>query len=194
MPPKAKHTKEEILSAALQLIRQEGWEALTARRLGERLGSSARPLFTLFSSMDEIRQEALKKAREAYNGYVSLALSEKSDVPHFKRVGEAYIRFSMEEPELFCLLFMRKQDTAPDLADVLPLIDENYLQIRASIEKEYGMSEEKAHWLYQHLWIYTHGIATLCTTQMCRFGVREIGDRLTEVCRSLLQTVQGEKL
>ena len=51
MPPKAKFTPEEILRAALDITREHGIGAVTARELGNRLGSSARPIFTVFKSI-----------------------------------------------------------------------------------------------------------------------------------------------
>ena len=48
MPPKPKFTKEEIVAAALELVSANGIEALTARELSAYLGSSARPIFTVF--------------------------------------------------------------------------------------------------------------------------------------------------
>ena len=59
MPPKPKFSKEEIIAAALDLVRAKGMEGLTARELGQRLGSSARPIFTVFSSMEEV-QDAVR--------------------------------------------------------------------------------------------------------------------------------------
>ena len=56
MPPKAKFTRSELIQAALDLVRSKGADALTARALGQRLGSSARPIFTVFQSMDEVWQ------------------------------------------------------------------------------------------------------------------------------------------
>lgn len=49
MPPKAKFTKEQIVNAALDIIRENGTSELTARALGKRLGSSACPIFTVGS-------------------------------------------------------------------------------------------------------------------------------------------------
>ena len=54
MPPKAKFKKNEIIETALNIVRTRGFEALTARSLGAELGSSARPIFTVFQSMDEL--------------------------------------------------------------------------------------------------------------------------------------------
>ena len=40
MPPKAKFTRAEIIEAALNIVRTDGYEALTSRALGTYLGSS----------------------------------------------------------------------------------------------------------------------------------------------------------
>ena len=70
MPPKAKFTKEEIMEAALRIVKTDGFDALTSRELGARLGSSARPIFTVFKSMEEVQQGVMKSARALYKEYV----------------------------------------------------------------------------------------------------------------------------
>ena len=55
MPPKVKITKEDILKAALDLLRQSGETALCARGLAAALGSSTQPIFSNFATMDELR-------------------------------------------------------------------------------------------------------------------------------------------
>ena len=183
MPPKAKFTKEEIVEAGLSIVREGGIDSLTARTLGDRLGSSARPIFTVCKSMDEVHQAVIGAAREVYDGYIGEGLSETLS---FKGVGAAYIRFAIVEPKLFQLLFMSEQEAIPDISGILPLIDENYNKILLSIDKDYGVKGVQAEKLYQHLWIYTHGIASLCATKMCRFTEEEIGGMMTEVCLALL--------
>ena len=61
MPPKPKFTKEEIVQTALSVVSEKGVEALTAKELGDALGSSARPIFTAFNSMKEV-QDAVRDA------------------------------------------------------------------------------------------------------------------------------------
>ena len=63
MPPKPKFTREEIIETALQLVSERGMSALTARDLGERLGSSARPIFTLFKNMEDRGEQFKTLAR-----------------------------------------------------------------------------------------------------------------------------------
>lgn len=190
MPPKAKFTKAEIIEAALNIVRTDGYEALTSRALGIYLGSSARPIFTVFKNMEEVQQAMIEAAKNLYKEYVNKGLTAEHP---FKGVGTQYILFSVNEPKLFQILFMAEQKQIPDLSGVLPLIDESYGDILLSIQKDYEISELSAKKLYQHLWIYTHGIASLCATKMCRFTGEEISSMITEVCTSILKKIQEEE-
>lgn len=190
MPPKAKFTKEEIIEAALCIVREAGLDALTARALGNRLGSSARPIFTVFQGMEEVQQEVVATARRLYAEYVNTGLCQK-EMPAFKGVGMQYIRFAITEPKLFQILFMSQQAQKPTVMNVLPVIDDNYPQILESIQNLYSLNQSDCEWLYRHLWIYTHGIAVLCATNMCTFTAKEMGKMLTEVCTAILKEIKG---
>ena len=191
MPPKAKFTKDEIIEAAVGIVREEGFSALTARVLGARLGSSARPVFTVFQGMEEVQQAVIRRAKEIYGEYVEEGLSDH--IP-FRGVGTQYILFSIREPKLFQLLFMKEQKKMPELSGVLPLIDDNYGKILLSIEQSYGLKGPSAERLYRHMWFYSHGIAALCATGMCRFTGEEIKGMLAEAGKGILKNMKGENL
>lgn len=190
MPPKAKFTREQITEAALELIRERGAEALTARALGNALGSSACPIFTVFENMEEVREAAIQAARTVYKEYVNRGLK---DTPAFKGVGTQYILFAVNEPNLFRLLFMTEQNTIPNFDGILPMIDESYEQILASIITGYDVEHAAAVRLYRHLWIYMHGIAAMCVSKICSFMPDEISGMMTDVFKSLLKTVKEEQ-
>lgn len=191
MPPKAKFTRDEIIEASLAIVKAEGFKALTARALGAKLGSSARPIFTVFDSMEEVQQAVLDEAKRIYKQYVERGLKET--LP-FKGVGTQYILFAMEEPKLFQLLFMKEQELVPNLSGVLPLIEESYDDILYSIQSSYALDANMSKKLYHHLWIYTHGIASLCATKMCCFSAEEMNTMMTEVFVSLLKNMKaGQK-
>ena len=130
-----------------------------------------------------------------YKGYIEKGLQE---TPAFRGVGKQYILFAIEEPRLFQLLFMAEQERIPELGEVLMLIDESYDRILASVEISYGLTGAAAERLYQHMWIYSHGIASLCASKMCRFSGAEISGMMAEVCSSLIRKIRegwepGEK-
>ena len=54
MPPKNRFTKDEMIDAALDIVREKGIDALTSRELGARMGCSTRPMFTFFSTVNEL--------------------------------------------------------------------------------------------------------------------------------------------
>lgn len=198
MPPKAKFTRDEILQKALEIVRTEGIDRLTSRELGAKLGSSARPVFTVFENMDEVKQEVIRYAKELYSQYVEQGLKAKLA---FQGVGVAYITFAMEESKLFQLLFMNAQTDENDtgeiisvnVSQILPLIDESYEKILQSVQKPYGLDRQTADRLYQHLWIYTHGIATMCATSLCNYTIEQMKEMMKEVFDGLLLLIKSKE-
>ena len=190
MPPKSKFTKEEVVAAAVDIAERDGIDALTARTLASLLGSSARPIFTVYNSMDEVIGEVMIAVRKLYTEYVEAGLRE---TPAFKGVGTAYIKFAVEHPKLFMLLFMRERDRVPDVSSLLGVLDDSAGKILDSIMVGYGFDSETAQKIYLHLFTYSHGIATLIATKVCAFTAEQISTMLTEVFKGILiQAKKGE--
>ncbi len=189
MPPKAKFSREEIITVGFNIVKREGMEVLTARSLAEALGSSPRPIFTVFNNMEEVQSAVVCAAKSLYAEYICKGLNE--DLA-FRGVGKAYIRFASEQPKLFRLLFMSENKSVPDMNSVLGIIDESFEKILNSIENEYGLEREISKKLYLHLWIYSHGIAVLIATKVCEFLPEEVTAMITEIFLSLLKRVKSE--
>ena len=171
MPPKPKFTKEEIVTAALELVSEKGIEALTARELGVRLGSSARPIFTVFNSMEEVQEEVRAAALKRFESYAEKAVHY---TPVFKQVGMQMILFAMEEPKLYQLVYMSENAGATDFEGITQQLGDVAQLCVNVIQRDYGLSAEDAKTLFEHVWIYTFGIGALCATGMCRFSQDEI--------------------
>lgn len=191
MPPKAKFTREQIVKAALDIVERDGADALTARALGQALKSSARPIFTVFDSMDDVRAAAVDAAKSVYAEYVARGLAE---TPAFKGVGTEYIRFAAEKPKLFRLLFMSERDGATDVNTVLGAIDDSAPAILQSVIDGYSLDRAAAERLYLHLWLYAHGIAALIATGVCEFTSGDISDMLTSVFVGMLAREREKNL
>ena len=183
MAPKFKFTKEEVLAVTIDFIRENGIEALTARELAKKLDSSTKVIFSLFSNMKNLEDEAKFAAENIFSEKVNLAL--KDDSP-FKRLGVEYILFSKNEPKLFQWLFMKKGIEVESFKDFLPMRDYEYKSVIESIDEEYKISIENAKKLYEHLFIYSHGIATLTVTGIYNFTPSEIIEYMAEVAKSLI--------
>ncbi len=72
MAPKNKFTKEEMVEAALRVVRAKGIGGLTAKTLADELGTSTQPVFTAFKSMDGVKQEVYAAAVRVYDAYTEV--------------------------------------------------------------------------------------------------------------------------
>ncbi len=190
MPPKPKYTKEEIINAALRIVSQKGIDALTAKELGRALHTSATPIFTVFNSMQEV-QEAVKIA--AMKHFESYAHKTDADMPIFKQVGMQMILFAKEEPRLYQLVFMSQNNDVKSFRDIYAHLGSVADECLYTIQKDYGLSVESAKVLFEHSWIHTYGIATLCATEMCNFSKAQISRMLTQDFSAMMLLLKEEK-
>ena len=70
MPPKVKVTKEEIINASIQLVRTAGVQSLNARTVASLLNCSTQPIFSNFSTMDDLHIAVIQRADDLYNTYI----------------------------------------------------------------------------------------------------------------------------
>lgn len=187
MPPKPKFTKEEIVAAALELVSQKGVEALTARELGEALGSSARPIFTIFRNMEELQEAVRAAAMRRFEGYAERTLP---DMPLFKQVGMQMVLFGAQEPKLYQLLFMRENRSVVSFDDVFGELGETATICMESIRRDYDLSEADARRLFENVWIYTFGMGALCATRVCHFSVEKLGEMLSTEFQAMMLLVK----
>ena len=188
MPPKPKHTREQIIAAALELVSEKGMETLTARELGARLGTSARPIFTAFKNMEEVQQEVIAAAAKRFQSYAQRAVHF---TPAFKQLGMQVLLFAAEEPKLYQLLFMRGDGTRRSFDQAFSFEDSMSVAGKQMLQKDYGLSAEEAAVLFRHVWIFTFGLGALCATGACCFSDEEINDLLGQNFMAMLVRVQS---
>lgn len=177
MPPAKKILKEQIVEAALQIIREDGLEGVNARALAKKLGCSVQPVFSNFSSMQEVRIAAVEAAWDIYRQYIEDGC-RGTGLP-YKGIGLAYIRFAEEEPQLFRLLFMNRYDV--ELQEYLKGDPVTNRYVARYGGEATGLSGEDMDAFHRNMFVFTHGIATLIATQTCMFTKEQINDMLTDM-------------
>lgn len=188
MPPKAKFTKEEIVATALAIVKEQGIEALTARSLAKELDSSARPIFTVFSSMDEVQAEVRNAAMKVFESYAETAAEY---TPVFKQIGIQMIQFANREPKLFQLLYMQEHNDSKCFEEHLKYLGDTGELCLTVLEQEYALTRKEALALFKQVWIFTYGICVLCATGACRFGEAEIQEMLSREFVSMLVLIKS---
>lgn len=173
MPPKFLFTKEEIISAAIEVVRENGADGLTARALAAKLGCSVKPIFGAFKNMEEVRTEVIKAAEKIYRDRLAKS-TENKNIPPYKATGTEYIKFAKDDRELFKLLFMRSRISEEDreAEETAPLI--------ALIQKSTGFDEKTAFLFHLETWVFVHGIATMIATDYLEWDDEFISRSLSD--------------
>lgn len=177
MPPKARYSKEEIVNTALGIAAEHGMAGLTAKELSVALGTSTSPIFTVFDSMQELQGEVRLAAMARFEAYAHEAME---GMPVFKRVGMKMISFAKDEPRLYELIFMSPNSEVRSFDGIYTHLGSVADECLDAIRGDYGLSVEDSRALFEHSWIHTYGIATLCATGMCDFSQDELSAMLSQ--------------
>ena len=86
MPPTPIITKQDILNAGIQLIRENGIRSVNARSLAKSLSCSTKPLFRIYKNMEELKKDIKKELDNYYNDFMeknmTMSGSSLQDIIH----------------------------------------------------------------------------------------------------------------
>lgn len=179
MAPRNKFSREEIISAAVRIVRREGSAAVTARSIAAELGASSKVIFGYFENMEMLQSEIINRAGEMYREYVAEDMAS-GKYPPYKTSGMAYIRFAMEEKELFRLLFMRDRQGDIEHDDSGEL--ENVVEI---LQRIHGLAREDAMLFHLEMWAFVHGIAAMIATDYYKVDIGLASRMVTDAYQGL---------
>ena len=172
--------RETILDYALSIIVEDGYDNLTMRELGNRLGCAAKTIYNYYSCKEEIYLRILIKGFRALNSNAEAALSGIADPAEKLRIlCNVYIRFGLENIHYYNLMFSwdvpkytnylgtyfesaarEEKETAMYYADISEAAISEILEKREKVLKEKDLNEEKAYHLIR-MWSMLHGYVSL---------------------------------
>lgn len=180
MPARRKINKDDIVNASVEIIREEGMESLNARRIAKELGCSTQPIFYIYSGMEDVKKDALRKIAKIFD---EAMLKSNYDKPAYKDIGRNYIKFAKEEPIFFKLLFNSKINEGA--IEFIQLTGSSE-KIFETISNQTGMPKDKVQFFHLKMWLYVNGIANLVSNKTCDFSDDEIDNLLKEQYISMI--------
>lgn len=176
MARKESITQTDLLKAAFEMLKEEGTESVTARKLAVKAGCSTQPIFRIYQNMEEMSSDLFEMAVGYFEDYYS-AFPRDNDVP-FVDLGLAYIRFAEENPHLFRMLFLSQNRYGKSLYDILN-------GKRGFVSSEISQAGQKGckdpGGLFMKMWVFIHGAA--CMTLTADYDLeREETRKLLEEC------------
>jgi AcrR family transcriptional regulator len=143
---------DTVLNAAVDLIREKGWEALTARAVADRLNASVAPVYSTYGSMESLERAILEEARKRLHENTLVAYTPGA----FLNIGVGIVVFAREEGHLFTALFHTRHHHADIVEGVFASILER-MKADAMLRQLPDRSLER---LLHYLGMYTLGLAS----------------------------------
>jgi len=183
MPPKVEITKEKVLKVALELVREQGIEVLTARRLAQRLNCSTQPIYSVCGSMEQLKDDV-------YNMTVDCTLSIMNSYKDEKNspainLGIGYLHLARNDKQLFKTVYLSGYKTFDLTKD--KFIGEDIITSSMRHSKRLSnIDEEILRKIYLKLTIYIIGIGTMINTDTIKISMDEAINMVKDMYEILL--------
>ena len=183
MPPRERVSKEQVLNTAFIMTRENGFEELTARKLAERLQSSTQPIFRAYDNMDMLKRDLFFKSADFFSDYMLSRKAPKE--PRYLTMGMAYIELARRERHLFKLIASIDDYETDEIRDFLQGESSELPDELPNVE---DFSDKQKRELFRMIWMFTHGVATLVTSNRVNISDKEIKRLLTKAYEGFLDT------
>lgn len=177
MPPKAKISKEMIIEEAFQIARTEGADRITARRISESLKCSTQPVLYYFATVEEIKAAVYRQANDYHTRWL-MNMEHDYGNPMLS-IGMNYIRFAVEEKNLFRLLFQSDRFSGVSLIDLIQ--SEELEPVMRVLEQEAEVTTDKAKEIFTALFVFVHGYAGIFANNQMIYDENFLATSLTKV-------------
>ncbi len=188
MPPKPKITKEMVIDAAFEVARKAGWENINARTVSDQLHCSTHPVMYHFATIEALKRAAYEKADRFHTEYLMNVSGSREEI--MLGIGLNYIRFAVEEPNLFRFLF---QSGVAQGSSLLEMIDsEALLPVLLAMQRGMDLNLDQTKEVFVTLSMFVHGYASLLANNATAFDEKLIAEQLKRVYAGAIWALREE--
>jgi AcrR family transcriptional regulator len=160
-------SRELIIDVSRAIIEDEGLEHLTIRRIAETINRTQPAVYQHFSSKDAIL------AAVVIDGFTALAerlkRAARGGGTSLIAIANAYVRFGLERPRLYDVMFVGPPVIAFAVADT-PMPAQTAFQIFATAVAESDLRATQVDTVTEVVWAALHGLVMLSITKRLRPG------------------------
>ncbi len=187
MPPKVKYTREAVLNAAFEITRAQGADNINVRSIANKLGCSTQPVMYHFPSVETLKSELYNIADQYHTEYLTKISGGKKDI--LMNIGLRYIRFAVEEKQLFRFLFQSEYSKENFLAGIADPDDTSpFIKI---LTHELKISAEKCRQVFILVYLFVHGYASLLANSDISYDENNVKKQLRLSLNGALNAVRN---
>ena len=173
MPPSARITEDIIIRAAIDVTRRSGFESINTRTVSAQLHCSTQPVMYHFSTIDNLKRAAYRQADRMHTEFMMRMVPGQDPI---LSIGMNYIRFAVEEPQLFRFLF---QSGYAEENNFLEMVDsEELIPVLTAMQEGAGLSMQKTRNVFITVALFAHGYASIIANNHLEFDEKLIAQHL----------------
>ena len=188
MPPKAKITRDMVVGAAFEVARKTGAENINARTVSNELNCSTQPVMYHFETIEALKRAAYKKTDEYHTEYLMNIPETQEDA--MLGIGLNYIRFAVEEPNLFRFLFQSGFAAGHSLPEMIN--SEELTPVLFVMQKAMNINIEQTKEVFITLALFVHGYASIIVNNSLEYDESLIATHLERVYTGAILAMQEE--
>lgn len=172
MPKESTIKKDDIVNAAFEIVRTEGFAALSARNIAKKIGCSTQPIYWIYQSMEVLRKDVICVIAAFLKDRI---VTYKQTGKPFLDMGLGYIWMAYSEPVLFRIVYIENIRQIK-LADIVP--NEAVFKAMTNDEEVQQIPAEKYRSMAVQAMVFAHGLASLVSSGMLDYDADKIADIL----------------
>jgi AcrR family transcriptional regulator len=163
-------TREKILDAARELFAEQGYEAVTMRKIAERVEYSPTAIYFHFKDKEALMRELCELDFAALAQRFRKIARQKDPIERLRKIGHVYIAFGLEFPNHYRLLFMTPRPPIGNLETTEAKRgnpeEDAYAFLKMTVQEGLDAGRflpelKDAELLSQTVWAGTHGAISL---------------------------------
>lgn len=169
MPAKKQVTKNIILQAALDIVQNNGIEAVNARSIAQKLKCSTQPIYLSFTGMDEVKVAISQMIDAEYNSFLSKHIDTEN---YLVSVAKSHILFALEKRNFYKAMFLSNVMNGVSLEDVANAIWNKDTVL--SVMKDFHIDKLSAQKVFLNMWLLSSGLAVQLVTNNMNVSENDI--------------------
>ncbi len=160
--------RRKILDTARQMFANEGYDAVSMRRIAQKIEYSPTAIYLHFKDKESLFSELCNADfRRLAKAFASMT-EVKDAVERLRKIGHAYIGFALEYPNHYRLMFMtpHPEEHKPEELDKGNPEEDAYAFLKVTVEAcmkagAFRPGLKNSELIAQTLWAGVHGVASL---------------------------------
>lgn len=156
--------RRSLLDEALLTIRDEGVGAVTLREIGARLGVSRTALYRHFADKRALLAAVATEGFRMLRQQLLAAWGEDGGPPAFDAMGAAYVRFAIDNPAHYRVMFggYLDKDEGSELSQEAAGAFQSLVDALGALQARGLVRGDDLVLMARYVWAVVHGVALLC--------------------------------